>query len=125
MAIEREYVEWYCRAIYNATDQHFESRGWNKVLPMVYPEYGRRYTRIVVDDTRSRFVHAFVDMTNGDVIKAAGWKAPQKGKYGLAVRFNLIDDESRERGFRHIDPYGSYLYEGALDALDKETSTTV
>jgi hypothetical protein len=91
---------------------------------MVYPEYGRRFTRIVIDRGSQRFVHAFVDMTNGDVIKSAGWKAPQKGKNGLAVRFNLVDDESRERGFSAIDPYGSYLYEGAI-RFDKTASTVV
>lgn len=115
MAIEREYVEWYCRAIQEATARHYEERGWKSDQGMVYPEYGRRFTRIVVEGQVQRHVHAFVDMTNGDVIKAAGWKAPQRGASGLAVRFNLVDDESRERGFRAIDPYGSYLYEGVLD----------
>lgn len=121
MNIEREYVEWYCRAIQEGTARHYEKRGWSDMrVSMVYPEYGRRFTRIVQDNGTQRSVHAFVDMTNGDVIKAAGWKAPQKGKYGLAVRFNLVDDESRERGFRAIDPYGSYLYEGALDKLPSD-----
>jgi hypothetical protein len=114
MSIEREYVEWYCRAIMEAVEQHNKNRGWDSKA-IIYPEYGRRFTRIVSEDDRgSRHVHAFVDMTNGDVIKSAGWKAPQRGKNGLAVRFNLVDDESREAGFRAIDPYGSYLYEGRL-----------
>lgn len=89
---------------------------------MVYAENGRRFTRIVIEDGSQRHVHAFVDMTNGDVIKAAGWKAPQRGVNGLAVRFNLLDDESRERAYYHIDPYGGYLYEGVLD---KAASITV
>ena len=122
MAIEREYVEWYCRAIQEATVRHYEERGYTTDPGMVYPEYGRRFTRIVREGATQRFVHAFVDMTNGDVIKAAGWKAPQRGVNGLAVRFNLVDDESRERGFRAIDPHGAYLYEGVLD---KKASVTV
>lgn len=117
MSIDREYVEWYCRAIHDATARHYQERGWENDQGMIYPEYGRRFTRIVVEGKNQRHVHAFVDMTNGDVIKAAGWKAPQKGKYGLAVRFNLVDDESRERGFRSIDPYGKYLYDGELDKV--------
>lgn len=117
--IDIEYVEWYCRAIYDATARYYQThlRGWDRKPDMVYPEYGRRFTRIVVEGSIQRFVHAFVDMTNGDVIKAAGWKAPQKDKNGLAVRFNLVDDESRERGFRAIDPHGGYLYKGALDKV--------
>ena len=46
---------------------------------------------------------------NGDVVKAAGWKAPQRGVTGLAVRFNLLDDESRETCFARCGSYG-YLY---------------
>jgi hypothetical protein len=122
--IDREYVEWYCRAIERATARDSELRGYTHNRGMVYPEYGRRFTRIVNEGENQRFVHAFVDMTNGDVIKAAGWKAPQRGKNGLAVRFNLVDDESRECGFRAIDPYGSYLYEGAI-RFDKTASTVV
>lgn len=81
---------------------------------MVYPENGRRFARIVVEEGSHRHVHAFVDITNGDVIKAAGWKAPQKGKNGLAVRFNLLDDAARENAYAKMDPYGGYLYEGVL-----------
>jgi hypothetical protein len=81
---------------------------------MVSAENGRRFTRIVQDNGTQRFVHAFVDMTNGDVIKAAGWKAPQRGVNGLAVRFNLLDDASRENAYAKMDPHGGYLYEGVL-----------
>lgn len=114
--INKSYIENYCTSIIEACGAHYAARypEWDRKPDMVYPEYGRRFTRIVIEGTQ-RSVHAFVDMTNGDVIKAAGWKAPQKGKNGLAVRFNLVDDESRERGFSAIDPYGSYLYEGRLD----------
>lgn len=113
--IDKSYVDDYCTAIQTATARHYEKRGYSMNPGMVYPEYGRRFARIVHESTNHRHVHAFVDMTNGDVIKAAGWKAPQKGKDGLAVRFNLVDDESRERGFSAIDPYGSYLYEGVIE----------
>lgn len=124
MAIEKEYVEWYCRAIQEASARYYEARGWGNSTSLVYPEYGRRFTRIVSEGENQRFVHAFVDMTNGDVIKASGWKAPQRGKNGLAVRFNLLDHESRECGFRSIDPHGGYLYEGAI-RFDKTASTVV
>lgn len=122
MAISREYVELYCREISQAIERHYVASGYRISPGMIYPEYGRRFTRIVHDKGAQRFVHAFVDMTNGDVIKSAGWKAPQRGVNGLAVRFNLVDEESRERGFRAIDPYGSYLYEGVLD---KKASASV
>lgn len=113
--IDIEYVEWYCRAIHDATARYFQEQGWTHDFGMFYPEYGRRFTRIVHENGTQRSVHAFVDMTNGDVVKAATWNSPQQGKYGLAARFNLVEDESRERGFRAVDPFGYYLYDGALD----------
>jgi hypothetical protein len=55
---------------------------------------GKRYVRIVMDAKGSKSVHAFVDVENGDLLKAAGWKAPAKGARG-----NLIDglDEVQAR----------------------------
>lgn len=44
---------------------------------------GGRYVRIVREihnsgQVVSRSVHTFVDSTNGDILKAGGWKAPAK-----------------------------------------------
>ena len=77
---------------------------------LVSAEYGRRFVRIVQDNGTQRFVHCFIDITTGDVIKSAGWKAPQKDKDGFAVRYNLLDTASREECYSKMDPYGSYLY---------------
>lgn len=72
---------------------------------------GRKFVRIVMtthtDATtgkrRGATVHAFVDLTTGDLLKAAGWKAPAKG-----VRGNILtgQDEVRER----FTWSGGYLY---------------
>ena len=111
--IDKEYVEEFMEKLAVVCN---ERNDYTRSHPqMISVEYGRKFARIVQDNGTQRFVHAFVDMTNGDVIKAAGWKAPQRGVNGLAVRFNLVDDESRERAFALMDPYGSYLYEGVLD----------
>lgn len=81
------------------------------MLPdMVGVDMGRRFARVWHDNGTQRFVHAFVDMETGDVIKAAGWKAPQKDKDGFAVRYRLADPEDKARCFESMDPYGSYLY---------------
>jgi hypothetical protein len=63
---------------------------------------GKRFVRIVMH-TPSRSVHAFVDLTTGDLLKAAGWKEPAKGARG-----NLLtgQDEVRQR----FDWSGHYLY---------------
>jgi hypothetical protein len=39
---------------------------------------GKRYVRIVRSSHGSRSVWGFLDKTTGDILKAAGWKAPAK-----------------------------------------------
>jgi hypothetical protein len=68
-------------------------------------EVGKRYIRLVIDWGGQRSVHAFVDIITGDLLKAAGWKAPAKGARG-----NVLDDESFARTLKVADKYGSYLY---------------
>jgi hypothetical protein len=72
---------------------------------------GKRFVRIVMSthtdpttgERRGRSVHAFVDLATGDLLKAAGWKAPAKGPRG-----NLLTglDEIKSR----FTWSGGYLY---------------
>lgn len=67
---------------------------------------GRRNYRIVMQrGGKTQSVHAFVDKDTGDLLKAAGFKAPAKGARG-----NLLDDEDFARILRVCDWSGSYLY---------------
>jgi len=50
-------------------------------------------------------IHALVDMTTGSVYKPAGANNPAKG-----IRFNLLDQKSRELCLSRADQYGGYLY---------------
>lgn len=50
--------------------------------PKLETEPGKRYVRIVSVSPGSRSAWAFVDMTNGFVMKADGWKRPAKGPRG-------------------------------------------
>lgn len=56
---------------------------------------GKKFTRIVRDNGTQRFVHCFVENATGKIIKSAGWASPAKDKDGLAVRYDLMDQESR------------------------------
>lgn len=70
---------------------------------------GRKYWKIVMStdgDYRSQSVHAFVDKSNGNVYKSASFKTPAKG-----VRYNLLDESSRENVLANCDWSGSYLYQ--------------
>jgi len=62
---------------------------------------GRKYAKIVTvgSDGESRSVFCFVNKENGDVLKAAGWKAPAKGARG-----NIYDDNN---GLGRMTPYGA------------------
>jgi hypothetical protein len=70
-----------------------------------YLETGRKYYKLICKDSNSRSVHCFINKTTGDVLKSASWNAPAKG-----VRYNLLDDNSRELCYSHCDAFGSYLY---------------
>lgn len=63
---------------------------------------GTRYIRIVKKDVSSTSAFAFIDKTNGDVLKPDGWKTPAKHPRG-----NLFDPDN---GLKHMGPYGpAYL----------------
>ena len=68
-------------------------------------EFGKKYIRVTISTYGAKSVHCFVNASTGDVLKSASYKAPAKG-----IRYNLLDEQSRERCFRNADPYGGYLY---------------
>ena len=87
-------IEEYLDALNDNDSQHFFT-----------PVAGRKYVKIVCTYFGSRSVHAFVDKKTGDVYKPASWNAPAKH-----VRYNLMNEQSRNECFRLCDPYGGYLY---------------
>ena len=67
---------------------------------------GRRYIKIgELYEGKLGNAEAFVDKTTGDVYKPASWSKPAEH-----VRYNLLDQKSREFCMKNADPYGSYLY---------------
>jgi hypothetical protein len=61
-------------------------------------EGGKRYLRIVLDHGDGRRVFAFIDTTNGDVLKPDGWKRPAE-----KARGNLFDESG---GLSRINSWG-------------------
>ena len=69
-------------------------------------ETGRKYHKILqMDSNGDSSTHAFVDKETGDVFKPASYKSPAKG-----VRYNLLDEESRNNCLKYADWSGGYLY---------------
>lgn len=76
-------------------------------------ESGQKFDRIVQarrSDYSGRSVHAFVEKATGKLIKAGGWKAPQKDKDGPAYRFDLSTTEGFTEALNAADLHGGYLY---------------
>lgn len=77
----------------------------NGVEDEFYLETGRKYYKLIHKDRNQKSVHCFINKTTGDVLKSASWNAPAKG-----VRYNLLDEQSRELCYSKCDAFGSYLY---------------
>jgi hypothetical protein len=63
-------------------------------------EVGPRYIRVITENGHDRNVHTFVDRTNGDILKAAGWKAPAKN----GVRGSIL---SEDHGLSKVNWHGA------------------
>jgi hypothetical protein len=103
--MQQQINEWLEVLVEKSNDVHLPHRDIKYVL-----EPGRKYTKVVREewwdnsDRVSKSVHAFIDNSNGDIYKAAGWKAPAKN----GARFNVVNDI--ETLLQVCDPFGSYLY---------------
>lgn len=102
-------LEVFCRALKAANDLHFALH-----FPTLQPStFGytkaKKYARVFRDDgPNQRFVVCFVQLNNGDIWKADGWKAPALN----FVRGNIASDEGRERFIMEkLGPNG-YFYPG-------------
>ena len=70
-------------------------------------ETGRKYHKVImVTDSGSRSVHAFIDKKTGELYKSASFKAPAKG-----VRYDLRIIKDREHVLENCDWSGGYLYQ--------------
>lgn len=68
-------------------------------------EKGKKYARIVKHAYGSRSVYCFVDLDTGDVLKAASWKSPAKGK-----RASIWNDDCDVGTDKPCNVHGSGLY---------------
>ena len=73
-------------------------------------ESGRKFYKVIQQDYRDGSyrdgsVHAFITKTTGDVYKPASWKAPAKH-----IRYNLLDESSRNLCLNRASWAGGYLY---------------
>lgn len=109
--IKRQQLAWHTIALEkNDSDSEYHQRkiaeiNNNGVDHEYYLDAGRKYYKLVHRTCGAQSVHCFIDKKTGEVYKSASWKAPAKG-----VRYNLLDDSSREECYARADWAGGYLY---------------
>lgn len=76
---EQKVAEWLaaCQVMLN---KYYADNYTNLVSPKLTLEPGSKYIRVVRtgQTEHDRSVFAFIDKTNGDILKAASWKACQR-----------------------------------------------
>lgn len=103
-----KFVAFAQKVLDDYMSKNFPGRpGYSYEKPKLEIMRGGRYCRIVRRETANgqvigRSAWAFVDSTNGDILKPAGWKAPAKHARG-----NIYDEPNWSKW---IGPYGpAYL----------------
>lgn len=95
----------YVKMVTDITNEYFKQNLPDNDKPFftVDPK-GKKYARIVQNEIRgdSRSVHSFVNMENGDILKASGWNVPAKHARG-----NIFADD---RGISALTPSGYVRY---------------
>lgn len=73
----------------------------------IVAEVGKKYARLVAFNpaTKGRSAFGFVDLTSGDILKAAGWSAPAKDARG-----NVFDSDF----LNAFTPYGVVYKRGGI-----------
>lgn len=90
-------LERYCALVTRLYAAYYESNGFtHEPAPIASYRVGQRYAKVLA----GKNVHTFIDMTNGDILKAATWKAPAKN----GVRGNIFADDL---GASAINHYGA------------------
>jgi len=101
MKVTEQHVEEFVKGYQTIVDEYHKVNGYNWVATLSIM-YGKKYARIVEEDHGSRSVKCFVDLSNGDILKASGWKAPAKHARG-----NIFDES---QGLGAIDKHGFIKY---------------
>ena len=77
----------YVNKLYNEHKNYYAKNFPNLTPPTFSINFGKKYGKVIRDNGSQKSVHCFVDLSNGDLLKAASWKIPTKGKRG-----NITDE---------------------------------
>ena len=101
--VKTEQVYDYCLQLADILDERFK-----KEFPTLNQTFtvdaGRKYYRVWGIDNQ-KCIHCFVDKKTGDVFKPESYNKPAKH-----VRYNLLNESSRQSMFEKAHYAGGYLY---------------
>ncbi len=84
---------------HNVCQANIDSQGFKWACPTFEVTTGKKYAKVWnVDHNGHRSIHCFVTLENGDILKAATYKAPAKHARG-----NIFDDDN---GLQALTPHG-------------------
>jgi hypothetical protein len=96
-----EQIEKFRAALEKMLVQHHAERFAVLPPPSIEISTGKRFARIIKKDGSSISAYGFIDLQNGDLLKAASWKAP-----AMHARGNIFADDM----LAGCGPYGmAYL----------------
>ena len=88
-------LELYKKVVQEMNDKNWKESGLTYAQPpLIILEEGTRYVKVSKQDRSlegrlgTKYVHTFIDKTNGDILKAATYKAPSKN----GVRGNIFSE---------------------------------
>ena len=61
---------------------HFNTQGNPHLEVKITYMLGKKYARIVESNISQKFAFCFIDLSNGDILKAASWASPAKHSRG-------------------------------------------
>lgn len=96
-----ERLEAFVAGVTAIRTAHMIKNGYESFfIPAVAYTVGKKYIRVHEMDKNGQptSVYCFIDTTNGDVLKAAGWKTPAKHARG-----NIFDEHN---GLARCNSYG-------------------
>jgi len=96
-----EQIETFRAALENMLLEYRSARFPTLPAPTVEISTGKRFARIIKKDGSSVSAYGFIDLVNGDLLKAASWKAP-----AMHARGNIFNQDM----LSGCGPYGmAYL----------------
>lgn len=101
----RQQVTLFAKALEQYYVAEHTARNYLPFTGTVEVDWGIKFARVVIVAPGQHSAYCFIDLSNGDILKAASYKAPAKGKRG-----SIWNDGFDVGNGKPCDMFGSGLY---------------